>query len=296
MKSSLFFDIFVAKERHIMQYKSTIEPNSKIKFSLKEAYRYKDLFLTLSWRDLKIRYAQTALGILWAFIQPIIQILISFAIFSYAFNVDTEEINPILFITCGMCLWTYFSFVLNNSGNSIIQAADMIKKVYFPRLIIPLSKSIVGFVDFGVSLILLLLACVYYNHIPSMSIIFSPIFILQGILAALGVGIWLSALTIRFRDFQHIIPFIVQMGLYATPVAYPAKPLLDSAAQKGHEWMGYVYYLNPMAGAIEGFKWSILDTTIYMNHTILSMSVTLVIFISGILYFNKIERKIADLV
>ena len=279
-----------------MNYKSIIEPDSKVNFKFGEILKYKDLFLTLSWRDLKIRYAQTALGVLWAFFQPIVQILISVVIFSYALKVDTEGIHPILFTTCGMCLWTYFSFVLSNSGNSIIQAADMIKKVYFPRLIIPLSKSLVGFVEFGISLLLVLIACFVYGRIPSMNIIFTPIFMLQGIVSALGIGIWLSALTIRFRDFQHIIPFVVQMGLYATPVAYPAKPLLEGAAEKGNEWIGYIYYLNPMAGAVEGFKWSILDTSLYFHHTLFSAIVAVTLFITGIMYFNKIERKIADLV
>ena len=215
--------------------------------NIKELVDYRDLFYILAYRDLKVRYAQTFLGFAWAILQPVATLIILFFVFGKALKVETGDIPYPVFALAGLSMWTYFSFVLNQSGQSVIGAQEMIKKIYFPRLVIPLSKAVVGFVDFGITLLFLIVMMLVYGITPSGNIFFAPIFILLNVLAALSVGIWLSALTIRYRDFQHVIPFVVQFGLYATPVAYPATFIPEKYQ--------FIYNLNPMSGVISGFRW-----------------------------------------
>jgi len=253
---------------------------------------YKDLFRTLAWRDFKVRYAQTMIGILWAVVQPVITISILFLVFGTFANVPTNGVPHLVFIVAGTSIWSYFSFLMTNSGNSIVQAQQMISKIYFPRLIIPLSKAFVGFIDFGVNILILIALMIYYQVIPSSNLIYAPIFVLFGILAALGVGIWLSALSIRFRDFQHIIPFMVQIGLYVTPVAYPA----EFATQKLSSTLSFFYFLNPLAGVVQGFRWSVLGGEPPGQMAFISFGVVIILFISGLYYFRSMESKMADIV
>jgi lipopolysaccharide transport system permease protein len=177
---------------------------------------------------------------------------------------------------------------MNQAGNSIISAQGMIQKIYFPRLIIPLSKAVVGFVDFAISFAFVLGLAVWFGVPLSANIVFLPVFVLLTILAALGVGIWLSALTIRYRDFQHIVPFLVQIGLYATPIAYPTS-LIPERFQ-------LLVHLNPMTGVVEGFRWSMLGTPAPHPYAYLSFGLAVVLFLTGLLYFRKVERVMADIV
>ena len=262
------------------------------KLNLRELIQYKDLFLLLAFRDYRVRYAQTFLGLLWAFIQPFATLLIFTLVFSKAANVDTSGIPYPLFAICGMAGWIFFSFVLSNSGNSIIGAQQMIQKIYFPKLIIQLSKAIVGFVDFGIAFIFIVIICGYYRFTPSSNIIFLPIFIIMTILSSLTAGIWLSALTIRFRDFQHVVPFLVQFGLYATPIGYPAQIITNTLPN----WASFIYFLNPMAGVVEGFRWSIIGGTPPNEFAYISFGVTIILFITGLFYFKKVEEVMADIV
>ena len=273
--------------------KTIIEANKRKALpDFKELLKYKDLFYTLSWRDFKVRYAQTTIGIVWALIQPLITLLILHLVFSKFAHVDTGEVPHLLFTISGLSLWTYFSFVLTNSGNSIILAQGMIKKIYFPRLIIPLSKAIVGLIDFLIALLILVFFLFYYGVSPSSNIIFAPLFVLIAIIAALGVGIWLSALTVRYRDFQHVVPFIVQLGLYITPVAYP----VAEASKNLPSWIMTIYYLNPMAGVVQGFRWSLFGGEFPGEMMYISFVVVLIIFFTSLLYFKRVEDKMADLV
>jgi len=265
---------------------------SKFSLNLRELVEYRDLFLILAYRDLRIRYAQTFLGLLWAFIQPLATLLIFTVVFGRAVKVDTGGIPYPVFAISGLAAWTYFSFVLNQSGYSIIGAQEMVKKIYFPRLVIPLSKALVGFVDFAVALLFLLLLMLYYKVVPSANIIFLPIFLLLTIISALAAGIWLSALTIRYRDFQHVIPFMVQFGLYATPIAYSASVITDNLPP----WASYIYYLNPMAGVVEGFRWCLLGGIPPHALSYLSFGIIALLFISGLFYFKRVERVMADIV
>jgi lipopolysaccharide transport system permease protein len=257
----------------------------------RELFRYKDLFITLSWRDFKVRYAQTTLGLLWAILQPVVTLLILSLVFGRFVGVKTE-VPHLLFTVAGMSIWTYFSYVMTNSGNSIIVNQGMVKKIYFPRLIIPLSKAVVGFIDFGISIIILVGLMVYYQIAPSSNIWAAPLFLLVGIIAALGVGIWLSALSVRFRDFQHVVPFMVQIGLYITPIAYPA----EFATKQLPEWAANIYYLNPMAGVVQGFRWSLFGGTPPGPLMWVSVGMIVIIFITSLLYFNKVEKNMADYV
>ena len=259
--------------------------------NLKILYNYKDLFVTLTWRDFRVRYAQTKIGLLWALLQPVSTLAILTLVFNKFAGVETQ-VPYILFAVAGTSIWTYFSYVITNSGNSLISNQNMIKKIYFPRIIIPLSKAVVGFVDYGITLLIMIALMFYYQITPSSNIIYAPIFILIAIIAALAVGIWLSALTIRFRDFQHVIPFMVQIGLYITPIAYP----IELVSKNLPIWAQSIYFLNPMAGVVQGFRWSIFGGEPLTGLFYLSFFVIIILFISALMYFNKVEKNMADLI
>lgn len=261
-------------------------------FDISELLSYKDLFIILAYRDLRVRYAQTFLGLLWAIIQPVSTLVIFTLVFGKVVNVDSGGVPYPLFAVSGLVAWSYFAFVLSQSGNSVIGAQDMIKKIYFPRLIIPLSKSLVGLVDFLVAIIFLVVLLAYFRFVPSTGILFLPVLTLLIVLSALAVGIWLSALTIRYRDFQHVVPFLVQFGLYATPVGYPTSLVLDNLP----EWAAVLYCLNPMVGIIESIRWSVFGMELSNDYFILSISGTLILLLSGLWYFKRVEKVMADLV
>jgi len=257
----------------------------------KELYRYKDLFITLTWRDFKVRYAQTIIGFLWALLQPVVTLFILALVFGNFIGVKTG-VPYLLFAMTGLTIWSYFSFVMTNAGASIIASQGMIKKIYFPRLIIPLSKAAVGLIDLSISLVLMIILLFYYGIIPSSNVWLAPVFLFFGMLAALAVGIWLSALTVRFRDFQHVVPFMVQIGLYITPIAYPA----DFAMQHLPKWAATIYYLNPIAGVVQGFRWSIFGGEAPGALMYVSFAMIIILFISGLFYFRKVEDDMADYV
>jgi lipopolysaccharide transport system permease protein len=258
------------------------------KLDIKELLDYRDLFLVLAYKDLKVRYAQTFLGLAWVVLQPLVTLFIFTLIFGRAIQVDTQGVPYPVFALAGMGAWNYFAFVMAQSGNSVIGAQDMVKKIYFPRLVLPLSKAFVGLADFAVALVLLLLAMVYYGQPLSSQLPYVTVFILLNLLCSLAIGIWLSALTIRYRDFQHVVPFMVQIGLYATPIAYPSSMI--------PERYQLLYHLNPMTGIVEGMRWSILGGDALHPYSYLSFLVAIVLLISGILYFKRMERVMADIV
>lgn len=273
--------------------KSRITTNkSNLINDIKEIVIYKDLFLTLTYRDFKVKYAQTLIGLLWAFLQPVATITIFTIIFGKAINVDTGGIDYPLFVVIGMSCWTFFSAVMMQSGNSLISSQEMVKKIYFPRLIIPLSKSIVGLVDFFIAFVFIIFFTFYYNNILTVKLFFLPLFFIALVMASLGIGIWISALTIRYRDFQHITPFLVQFGLYASPVAYSSESLTKSLP----EWVNFIYFINPITGIIEGFRFSFLDNYDLSTYCIISLLMSTILFITSLFYFKKIENNIADII
>jgi lipopolysaccharide transport system permease protein len=269
--------------------KLVIDANKNgLNLNLKELFHYKDLLYTLAYRDFKVRYAQTFLGFLWAFLQPAATLIIFSLVFGRAVKVDTGNVPYPLFALTGMVVWTYFSYVLSQGGNSIVGAQNMVKKIYFPRLIIPLSKAIVGLIDLAIILLFLGGMLIYFQYPLLLNIIFLPLFLLLTIMAGLGVGIWLSSLTIRYRDFQHIIPFIVQLGLYASPIAYPSSLIPENYQ--------LIYHLNPVAGVVEGFRWSILGVGEVNLYSYLSFLVILILLITSLYYFKSVEKVMADIV
>jgi lipopolysaccharide transport system permease protein len=265
--------------------KKSIVPN------IKELIRYRDLFLTLSWRDFKVRYAQTTIGLVWAILQPVVTIAIMSIVFGRFVGVETP-VPHLLYTVSGMAIWTYFSYVLTNSGNSIISAQGMVKKIYFPRLIIPLSKAVVGLIDLTIVIFILIFLMIYYGVTPTANVWLAPVFIFIAMLFSLGAGIWLSALTVRFRDFQHVLPFIVQIGMYVTPIAYPA----EFAVQSLPDWAATIYFLNPMAGIIQGFRWALFGGMAPDMYFWISISMVIVLFVSSLFYFRKVEDEMADYV
>jgi lipopolysaccharide transport system permease protein len=259
---------------------------------LRELATHRDLLTTMAMRDIRVRYAQTRLGLAWALVQPLVTLGVMVLLFERAARVDTAPVPYPLFAMTGIAAWAYFAYVLKESGSSLIGAQEMVRKIYFPRLVIPLSKALVGLVDLLVVLLLLTLMCIRYGVRPGPEVIYAPVFLAGVLVAGLGAGIWVSALTIRFRDLQHVVPFIVQIGLFVTPVAYPAKLVMGTLPQ----WGQVVYFLNPMAGLVEGFRWALLGSGELGWPCMLSLAAAVLMLGSGLIYFRSMERVIADLI
>ena len=261
-------------------------------FSISELFAYKDLFFLLAYRDFRVRYAQTFLGLSWVIIQPLLTLLILTLVFGKLAKIDTHGVPYPLFAICGISIWSYFSFVLSQSGGSVIAAQEMIKKVYFPKLLLPLSKSVTGLMDLLVGMLFIFGLLVYYGWELNSYLPFLILFILLGILAALGLGIWIAALSIRYRDFQHVVPFVIQFGLYISPIAYPSIEVIKSLPTA----LDILFFLNPMSGVAEGIRWSILGTPFPWKLSMVSLSTAVVLFFSGVYYFGKVETTMSDIV
>jgi ABC-type polysaccharide/polyol phosphate export systems, permease component len=269
--------------------KTIIEPNSfSPKQKLKELYQYRELLFVLSYRDFRVRYAQTFIGIAWALINPIATVFLLTFVFGIIAKVDTGKTPHALYTIAGMCGWNYFSAIVGQAGGAIIGSQNMIKKIYFPRLILPLSKSITALVDFLVVIFCLILMMGYYGIWPSANLIYFPFFVLAVIISGLTGGIWISCLTIRYRDFQHIVPFLLRLGMFITPIAFPASSV--------PEQYKLLFFLNPMAGIVEGIRWSILGGTAMPSYLWVSLLITLLLFVTGVFYFLKVERIMADII
>lgn len=272
--------------------KIVIEPSKGVRLDLKEIFRYRELLLTLTYRDIRVKYAQTVVGFAWAIVNPLFTLVVLSFVFGTVANVQVTGENGvavphIIYTIAGLCGWQYFSEVLSQAGSSIIGAQNMVKKIYFPRLVIPLSKALTAFIDFGVILSIMIICMVIYQFPPSSNIIYFPFFFLIAVISGLTAGIWMSALTIRFRDFQHITPLLLRVGMYATPIAYPVSKVPP-------EYLG-VYYLNPMAGVVEGMRWCIIGGNPLDSYAYYSFAGILVLFFLGIVYFKRVERVMADI-
>lgn len=269
--------------------RTVITPASNSLFpDLKELYNYRHLISTLAWRDFKIKYAQTAVGLLWSIINPVLSMLVLVFVFSKVAHVDTEGIPPIVFAFSGLCIWNYFSILFSEAGNSIVGAQNMIKKIYFPRIVIPISKAISGMVDLVVTIGLLILVMTYYQIYPSYNIIYAPIFIGIAVLCGVTGGLWMSALSVRYRDFKFVIPLITRLGMFITPVAY--------ASTNIPEKFQTLYFLNPLVGAIEGFRWCLFGTGELNMNFYISIFILISLFIGAIIFFNKVDRTMADII
>lgn len=252
-------------------------------------WRSWELVYFLTWRDVKVRYKQTAIGVAWAVLQPLTTMAIFTALFSRVANISSDGVPYPIFALAGLLPWTYFSQAIGRSGTSLVSNAGLVTKVYFPRLAIPLSSVIAPLVDFAVTLGVLIVAMAYYGIAPSWRMLAVPLFLLACMATALAISLWLSALCVKYRDVGVVIPFLVQVWLYASPIAYPASVVPAS-------WR-FAYSLNPMAGVIEGFRWSLVGTSRPDAAAMaVSMSVVLVLLFGGLVYFRKTEQTFADVV
>lgn len=256
----------------------------------KDLWRYRELFYFLAWRDILVRYKQTIIGMAWALIRPFMTMIVFTVVFGNIAKLPSDGVPYPILVFAAMLPWQFFSNSLSNCSNSLVGNANLISKVYFPRLIVPTSAVVVSFVDFMVSGMILLGLMAWYNFIPNWRIVTLPLFIGIAFIASIGGGLWLASLNVKYRDFRYIVPFIVQFGLYISPVGF-------SSSIVPEEWR-FIYSLNPMVGVIDGFRWAILgtDTQLYWPGFCLSVGLVFLLFFSGIWYFRKVERTFADVI
>ncbi|PKL70360.1 MAG: phosphate ABC transporter permease [Methanomicrobiales archaeon HGW-Methanomicrobiales-1] len=263
-------------------------PRKWVPVDLHELWNYRELLTSFTIRDIKIRYKQTALGFLWAIIQPLFMMVIFTVIFGGFAKIPSEGIPYPLFSFAALLPWMLFSEGLTRSTMSMVANANIMTKVYFPRLIMPISGILSPVVDFAVSISILILMMAYYGFVPTINVVFLPLFILLALATSLGIGLWLSALNVKYRDFQYTVPFIIQLWMYASPVVYPASMIPEAIRP--------LYGLNPMAGVIEGFRWALLGTEIPGAMIFVSVGVVVVLLVSGMFYFRRMEQYYADIV
>ena len=257
--------------------------------NLRDLWLYRELVYFLTWRDIKVRYKQTVLGAGWAILQPLINMVVLSVIFGNFAKMPTEGIPRPIFTFAALLPWGLFSKALNDAGRSMLSNRNMITKIYFPRLIIPLSSVLGGVVDFLIQFGILILMMIYYGFPPTLNIWALPLFLLLALATALGFGLWLSALNVLYRDVNYILPFLTQLWVLVTPVAYSSKVVPD-------QWR-ILYALNPMVGVVEGFRWALLGTeTVPGANMILSVVISLVLLVTGMYYFRRMERTFADMV
>jgi len=258
-------------------------------FDLKELWKYRELLYFLTLRNLKVRYSQTTIGVLWVIIQPVLTMLIFSVLFGRFAKLPSDGVPYTIFVFVALLPWNLFSAAISGAGASLVLNRSLISKVYFPRIIVPMAKVMESMIDFCISCVVLFFLTLFYKIIPTQTIIFLPLFILWALVLSLGVGFWISALSVKYRDVIHALPFLAQIWLYVSPVAYA----LSLIPEKWH----MIYAINPVAGIIEGFRWSLLGKRADMA-VILSPSlvVTFIIFITGIIYFSNTDKVFADII
>ncbi len=278
-----------------MSFEVFIEPGRSEKNYWKDLWRYRELFYILSWRDLKVRYKQTIIGVVWSVLRP----LLTMMIFTFVFGQIAKFTAPpgveyAVLVFAGLLPWQFFAAGLSESSNSLIGNERLISKVYFPRMIIPAASVITSLVDFLISLGIMFVLLLWYRTVPSINLLFLPLFITMTFFASFGVGLWLTALNVKYRDFKHVVPFLIQIGLYLSPVGFTS----DKASTLIPEKFRMLYYLNPMAGVIDGFRWCFFGdkTPIYWTGMFLSLAVIIIFLLIGIRTFRKMEKSFADLI
>ena len=272
-------------------YELILEPGRASKNYWRDLWRYRELFIILAWRDITVRYKQTVVGALWAVVRPFATMIIFTILFSRIAKLHSEgDVPYALLVMAGMLPWQFFSTSLTESSNSLISNSNLISKVYFPRLIVPAGSVITSFVDFLITLGIMGAMMVWYRFAPDWRIALLPLFVALAFGAAFGAGLWLCALNVEYRDFRYIIPFIVQFGIYVSPVGF-------SSTVVPEKWR-LLYSLNPMVGVIDGFRWALLrgQATLWWPGILASVGLTALLLVSGIWYFRKMEKTFADVV
>lgn len=277
-----------ANRAHAQPATTLIRPSTGwVSLNLRDVWRYRELVLFLTWRDLSVRYKQTALGVAWAVLQPFLTMLVFSLFFGRLAGVASDGLPYPLFTYCALLPWQLFAYALTESSQSLIANERLITKIYFPRLIIPLAATLAGLVDFAIAFILLVVLMLFYGVTPTAAIVALPVFVGLALVAALGVGLWLSALNVRYRDVRYTLPFLTQFLFFLTPIAYPSS-LVPPA------WRAW-YGLNPMAGVVEGFRWSLLGAgTTPWALVGVSAITAFGLLLSGLIYFRRMERTFAD--
>lgn len=266
-----------------------------ISLGLKEVWEYRELLYFLVWRDVKVRYKQTALGAAWAILQPVMTMLVFTVFFGGLAKIGSDGLPYPIFSYAGLLPWTLFAEGVTKSSGSLVASSNLIKKVYFPRLIVPASSILAGVLDFAIAFVVLIGMMAYYGIWPSAAVVYLPLLLLLVLAIGLGVGIWLSALNVEYRDVRYVVPFFIQIWLFVTPVIYPASKVVAKLEARGLP--AWLYGLNPMAGVVEGFRWALLGRTGVPTSLILaSTAVTVLLVVSGAFYFRRMEKSFADLV
>ncbi len=265
-----------------------IKPSSGLAaLNLRDLWIYRELVFFMIWRDIKVRYKQTMLGAAWAVIQPILTMLVFNFVFGTVAKVPTEGIPYPIFSYTALLPWGLFTAALNNASRSLTSNTNMVTKIYFPRLVLPLASVLGGLVDFAIAFVILIVMMIYYKVTPTAAIWTLPLFLLLTVVTALGVALWLSAINVQYRDVNYVLPFLTQFWLFLTPVAYSAKVISD-------KWQ-IVYSLNPMAGVVNGFRWALLGTNTGPNlYMAISIGISLIFLITGLFYFRSMEKTFAD--
>jgi homopolymeric O-antigen transport system permease protein len=267
-----------------------IEPSRGLAdFNLKEIWDYRDLMFFLAWRDINIRYKQTALGAAWAVVQPVMTMILFTIFFGRMAAVPSEGVPYPLFAFAALLPWQYFATTLGNAANSLVNNSNLLSKVYFPRLLIPLTSLFPPAVDFMIAFVVLIGLMFYYRQAPTLQVIWLPAFLILAMVTTLGAGLWFAAMNVKYRDVRHIVSVLVQFGMFVSPVAYPSRivPM---------PWLN-LYALNPMVGVIEGFRWALLGTgTAPLRLVAISSLAALVLFVSGLYYFRYTEKTFADVI
>jgi len=265
----------------------------------RDLWRYRELFYFLAWRDLLVRYKQTAVGVAWSFVRPVLAMAVLTLMMKVS-KLPGDGVSPLpLFVFCAMLPWQFFSTAFSESGSSLITNSNLVSKIYFPRLVVPASSIITSFVDFLIASIFTVILMVWYRFLPPVNILFLPFFILLTLGASLGTGLWIAALMVKYRDFRFIVPFMVQFGLYAAPVF-----AMTAKIPETHLWHGVeipvrlLYAMNPIVGIIDGFRWCVLGgaNVIYLPGLVASVVGVVVLVWSGLGYFRKTERSFADMI
>ena len=267
-----------------------IEPNSPALHYWRDVWRYRELFLFLVWRDILVRYKQTVIGVAWSIIRPLATMIAFTVVFGLLAKLPSDGVPYALLVFAAMLPWNFFSNALSESSGSLIGNANLLTKVYFPRIIIPISSVIVSLVDFVISLLIMAGVMLWYGYLPDWRIVTLPLFLLLAFFPVAGAGLWFAALNVKYRDFRYVVPFVLQFGLYVSPVGF-------SSGIVPERWR-LLYALNPMVGVIDGFRWALLNGTVvlYWPGIMLSTVLSLALLATGLWFFRKTERILADVI
>jgi len=271
-------------------YEIVIEPGKGISQYWRDLWRYRELFYFLAWRDILVRYKQTVIGIAWSVVRPLLTMAVFTIVFGRIAKLPSDGVPYPIMVYAALLPWQLFANSLSDSSNSLVSNTNLITKVYFPRLVMPASSLLTSLIDFAISSCILVLLMVWYKFVPDWRIIAIPIFLCLALITSFGFGLWLAALNVKYRDFKYIVPFIVQLGLYISPVGF-------SSSVIPAKWK-FMYSLNPMVGVIDGFRWAILggESQLYLPGLVVSFFLAAGIFTGGFVFFRKTERTFADII